>query len=90
MSDRPASDSLKRPLSELVDAETLRRIETSVQASSKLLPELVEHLLASDKYQKNLLRRLGVDNDLEDRAEFFVQMKATARYVGVPESRHHA
>ena len=35
-------------------------------------------------YSKNLLKRLGVQTHVVDFEEFWVQMKAAARYVGIP------
>jgi hypothetical protein len=46
------------------------------------LVELAKNLEQSKIYQKNLLQRLGVRTNLDDREEFYLQLWAAARYVG--------
>lgn len=49
-----------------------------------------EILSESDKYQKDLLRRLGVRTNLEDREEFLVQLWAAARHAGFSDEEFQA
>jgi len=64
-------DAARRPWVELFSTEQQAAIHTTIERSGE--------------YQKDLLRRLGVQTDLHDKEEFLVQLVAAARYVGISE-----
>jgi hypothetical protein len=55
--------------------------EQRAELQASLL-KIAETLEQSDKYQENLLRRIGVRTDLEDREEFWLRLWAAGRYAG--------
>jgi hypothetical protein len=60
---------------EALSPEDRASIERSMAECSAIL-------VRSVKYQKGLLRRLGVRTDLEDTEEFWIQLRAVAHHVG--------
>jgi len=60
------------------------RVEESLTAFQAEFARICE---ASGRYQKDLLRRLGVRTNIEDSEELWVQTLAAAEYVGVSRER---
>jgi hypothetical protein len=64
-------------------AEKLEALSAEDRASiERSMAECSAILVRSAKYQKGLLRRLGVRTDLDDFEEFWLQMRAAAHHVG--------
>jgi transcriptional regulator with XRE-family HTH domain len=60
------------------------KVEESLNAFQAEFARICE---ASGRYQKDLLRRLGVRTNIEDSEELWVQTLAAAEYVGVSRER---
>lgn len=67
----------------LVRLELLPEQQAEFERLRAASVEIAKILKRLDKYQKNLLRRLGVSTDLENTEEFWVQLRAAARFMGV-------
>ena len=68
-------DALRSRAKALFSPEARAQREASLVEAGKILAQ-------SDRYQKDLLRRLGVRTNLENEDEFWLRMWAAARYVG--------
>ncbi len=82
MEPDPASAKLEaayRRLGEAIPPELRAELEAAiVEYFGKYVPERI-------RYQKTLLRRLGVPTDLDRHEEFWLQFQAAARYIGISE-----
>jgi hypothetical protein len=61
------------------EAELPAELKAKVAEISRLLAD-------SDQHQKSVLRRLGVSANLDHHQEFWLQLRAAARYMGISEN----